>query len=59
MINVKPVPCQHIADYYSHKQSINPCIGYNLLRRGYLQWSNGTIEGYFNNLFRPTISLRR
>lgn len=59
MINVPAIPCQHIADYYFHKQMINPCIGYALLSRGYSQWSIGTIESYFNNLFRPIISLRR
>ena len=58
MITTTPVPCNHIADYYAYKQSIQPCIGNNLLRRGYAQWSMGKIESYFNNLYRPILKLR-
>lgn len=54
MKQVQPVPCQHIADYYAQQPK---SIGRNLLLRGYQQFSNGAIEGYFNNLFRPTIHL--
>lgn len=57
MKTVEPVPCQHIADYYAHRQAENPSLGNNLLRRGYQQFANGSIESYFNNLFRPIIRL--
>lgn len=35
------VPCQHIADYYQHRWEAHKCIGFNLLRHGYRQWSEG------------------
>lgn len=57
---VEPVPCQHIADYYAHRQSENPSLGNNLLRRGYQQFAMGKIEAYsVNNLYRPTIKFQR
>lgn len=58
MKSVDPVPCQHIADYYNHRQEENPSLGNNLLRRGYQQFASGRIESYsVNNLFRPTIRI--
>lgn len=57
---VDPVPCQHIADYYSHKQREQPCIGYGMLYRGYKEHAAGLIEGYAaNNLYRQTIRMNR
>ncbi|QWY83455.1 hypothetical protein [Rhizobium phage RHph_X2_28B] len=50
MLPVPSVPCQHIADYYYHRWQQHKCIAWNLLRRGYAQWSNGNIET-FNNLY--------
>lgn len=47
---VEPVPCQHIADFYTHRWAQRPCIAWNLLRRGYNQWAAGRIE-LLNNLF--------
>lgn len=47
---VQPVPCQHIADYYERRWQDHKCIGWNLLRRGYRQWSAGLVEP-FNNLY--------
>lgn len=44
------VPCQHIADYYQAKWEAHHCIAWNLLRRGYWQWSNGQPEK-LNNLY--------
>lgn len=38
---VKPVPCQHIADYYQFQWLQKPSLGHNLLRHGYRQWSEG------------------
>lgn len=55
----RPVPCQHIADFYAHKQAEQPCLGYNLLRKGYAQWAMGKIEGYHNNLYYAIITLNR
>lgn len=48
---VTPVPCQHIADYYSTMWTRHPCIAWNLLRRGYHQWAAGRVEIGVNNLF--------
>lgn len=50
MATVHPVPCEHIADYYTHRWQNHKCIAFNLLRRGYGQWSRGHVEA-FNNLF--------
>lgn len=47
----RPVPCQHIADYYQYKWEQHRCIAWNLLRRGYKQWASGLIERGVNNLF--------
>lgn len=49
--NRAPVPCQHIADYYHRRWEDHHCIGWNFLRRGYRQWSEGRIEKGVNNLF--------
>jgi hypothetical protein len=48
---VRPVPCQHIADYYTACWTANKQLGTNLLRRGYGQWAAGLIERGCNNLF--------
>lgn len=57
---VEPVPCQHIADYYAHRQAENPSLGNNLLRRGYQQFAMGKIvDGIRLNLYRPTIKFQR
>ncbi len=40
----KPVPCQHIADYYTSRWEAHKCIAWNLLRRGYTQWAEGRPE---------------
>jgi hypothetical protein len=48
---VRPIPCQHIADYYQQRWEARNCIGWNLLRRGYGQWAYGRIERGFNNLY--------
>lgn len=45
-----PVPCAHIADYYSIRWNKRPTIGDNFLRFGYLQWSEGRPSA-FNNLY--------
>lgn len=50
MTAVSPAPCQHIADYYQYRWENHHCIAFNLLRRGYKQWSNGLVET-LNNLF--------
>jgi hypothetical protein len=47
----RPVPCQHIADYYDRLWASHHCIAWNLLRRGYGQWAAGRIERGANNLF--------
>lgn len=47
----RPVPCQHIADYYTARWTDRPCIAWNLLRRGYGQWAAGRIERGVNNLY--------
>lgn len=46
----KPVPCQHIADYYNQLWEAHHCIAWNLLRRGYTQWAIGNPET-LNNLY--------
>lgn len=55
----RPVPCQHIADFYARKQAEEPCLGYKLMHRNYAQWAIGKIEGYYNNLYRAVITLKR
>jgi hypothetical protein len=46
------VPCQHIADYYQLSWENHKCIAYNLLRRGYAEWSKGSVKDpAVNNLF--------
>ncbi|QIW87214.1 hypothetical protein Ab1vBOLIVR2_gp19 [Agrobacterium phage OLIVR2] len=61
MIPQKPVPCAHIADYYEwkiyHLGERN--LGNTLLYKGYLHWAAGFIEGYWNNLYRAVITIRR
>lgn len=47
----RPVPCQHIADYYDNRWAAQPCIAWNLLRRGYAQWAAGRVERGVNNLY--------
>ena len=49
--NVKPVPCEHIADYYNMRWTEHKCLAWQLLRHGYRQWSAGCIERGMNNLF--------
>lgn len=49
-IEIRPVPCQHIADYYEQLWQGHKCIAWNFLRRGYRQWSQGLIE-QCNNLY--------
>lgn len=46
-----PVPCAHIAAYYEWRWQQHKCIAFNLLRRGYAQWANGTPEPVVNNLY--------
>jgi len=53
ILQVAPVPCQHIADFYAQRQTAHPCIAFNLLRRGYAQWALGTVRWPENNLFSP------
>lgn len=48
--NVTPAHCEHIARYYDHKWLNHMCLAWNLLRRGYRQWSLGRIEPG-NNLY--------
>lgn len=49
---MKPVPCQHIADYYAFMWGRKPCIGYNFLRWGYFQWAAGQVrDPKVNNLY--------
>ncbi|QIG68740.1 hypothetical protein EVB68_003 [Rhizobium phage RHph_Y2_6] len=50
MTPVREVPCHHIYAYYQYRWEQHHCIAWNLLRRGYYQWSHGLIECY-NNLF--------
>lgn len=50
-ISVTPVPCAHIAAYYDVLWNAHKCLAWQLLRRGYRQWANGSIEVGFNNLF--------
>ena len=46
------VPCQHIAAYYQYMWENRPCIGYNLLRWGYLQWAEDRVKDFeVNNLY--------
>lgn len=60
MLNIHPIQCQHIADYYWHKHSKNPSIGNKLLYHGYTQCAMGIIEQRFNNLFsRPILKLSK
>jgi len=59
MIPQNPVPCQHIADWYKHLHSMQPSIGNKLLYHGYREWAEGLIGGYFNNLYRSIITLKR
>ena len=49
--SVKPVPCEHIADYYHARWTEHKCLAWQLLRHGYRQWSAGRIERGVNNLF--------
>jgi len=51
MLKVKPAHCAHIADYYDTLWKSHMCIAWNLLRRGYKQWSKGFVEAGFNNLY--------
>lgn len=51
MKKVKPVPCQHIADYYDLQWHQHKCIAWNLLRKGYAQFAAGSIDPGFNNLY--------
>lgn len=58
---LKPVPCQHIADFYQRQWEAHKCIGWNLLRRGYAAWASGTVtlkDATENNLFRGILSLK-
>lgn len=48
---MKPVPCQHIADYYEMRWWQSPSIGLNLLRQGYRDWACGGPTIPFNNLY--------
>jgi hypothetical protein len=49
---IKPVPCQHIADYYRYQKIIHPSLGNNLLRMGYAQWAKGEVHNpETNNLY--------
>lgn len=54
MYQTSPIPTQHIADYYAFLGKSHPCLGHELLRRGYQQWSNGKVEVDLNNLFSLT-----
>ena len=45
-----PVPCLHIWAYYDYLWTNCHTLGWNLLRRGYLQWANGCPES-LNNLY--------
>ncbi len=47
-----PVPCAHIALFYQRAWEQHHCIGNNLLRHGYAQWSRGEIQCPENNLFQ-------
>lgn len=45
-------PVNHIAEYYQRKWEQHKCIAWNLLRRGYKEWANGTVKDRtVNNLF--------
>ena len=52
--NVKPVPCEHIADYYNMRWTEHRCLAWQLLRHGYRQWSAGYIVRGVNNLFEES-----
>jgi hypothetical protein len=53
-IEIPPIPCQHIADYYNWLWLNHHCIAWNLLRRGYGQCASGRIEAGFNNLYEES-----
>ena len=48
---VTPATCDHVAIYYQKLWENHKCIAWNLLRRGYTQWSRGYVETRTNNLF--------
>ena len=47
----KAIPCAHIAQYYQFMWLQQPCIAFNLLRRGYQQWADGSRLDHSNNLY--------
>ncbi len=51
-LKVRPIHCQHIADYYDYLWSANHQLGTNLLRHGYGQQAKGRIEVPVNNLYK-------
>lgn len=55
LVNIKPVPCQHIADYYRQLHTGHKCLAYSLLWRGYAQLAKGQIELPFNNLIEAVV----
>lgn len=44
------VPCLHISVFYQKKWQDQKCIGYNILRQGYLAWANGTAVEISNGM---------
>ena len=51
-VNITPVPCQHIADWYQRQWEARPCLASNLLRWGYKGWASGRVAVPMNNLYR-------
>lgn len=45
------IQCHHIWAYYNYLWSLEPSLYTNLLRIGYLQWSEGRADESYNNLY--------